>query len=191
MPAEQRLQFVVKAGYLRSSFLFQQRVEVAASSAVHQFHGNLQLRLFDRLEVDELFDLLKIIAARIDGLALERADDTRREKPLRIDELLHPRLDWLRHLRRGGRAIVSREFQSLPLRGIVARGHVDSAERFACANGMGDHGRRCRAFAEQWRQPVRAENFRRGEGEFPAEETRVVAEYNGRLAPMNRRLPVL
>src|ERR1043165_8680118 len=56
MPPEKGIQFIMKNRQLRPS-LFQQRVQVPATGAVHELHGNLELRLSNRMEVDQLPEL--------------------------------------------------------------------------------------------------------------------------------------
>ena len=100
------------------------------------------------------------------------------------------RFNLLRHVGRGGRAVERGKFQALILRRIVAGGQVDAANRLAMTDGVRDDGRGRVAVAEQGCDAVCRENFRCGQGKFASEKTRVVAENQNRLAPVNFRFPI-
>src|SRR5450756_3146013 len=67
--AKQRVVLVMETGDLDTAIL-QQGVEIAATRAIHQLDGELHLRLFDDVKLDELFERLEIFRQRINLLAL-------------------------------------------------------------------------------------------------------------------------
>ena len=174
--AEERVQLVVEGRDLRAAVLGEERVEVAAPGAIHQLDGDLELRVPDDVEVDELANLLKVVGLRVNGLAGERADDGGLEGPAGGLALRDVRLDLLRHLRRGRRAVVSGELEALILRRVVAGGHVDAADGLADADGVRDDGRGGVALAKEAGETVGGKHLGDGEAELASEEAGVVTD---------------
>src|SRR5664280_765453 len=189
MPAEQRIQFVVKQRDLRADF-FEQHVEITVAGAVTQINGDFQFRFFKNGKFKEFVKLFEIRRLRIDFLVGERAKLRRVKSPMRRLQFYDIRLDLLRQIGRGRRAVERGKFQALILGGIVAGGHVDAANRLAMTDGVRDDGRGRVAIAEQGFNAVGRKNFGGGEGKFASEKTRVVAENQNRLAPVNFRFPI-
>src|SRR5207249_9140313 len=74
------------------------------------------------------------------------------------------------------------KFQALILRRVVARGHVDPANRLAVANRVSDNWRGGVAVAEQRDEAAGGEHFSGRKGKFPAQKARVVAHNHDGLA---------
>ena len=134
--------------------------------------------------------LFEIGGLRIDFLAGERAKLRRVKSPMRRLQFYDVRFNLFCHVRRGRRAVERGKFQALILGGIVAGGHVDAANRLAMTDGVRDDRRGRVAIAEQRFDAVGRKNFGGGEGKFASEKTRVMAENQNRLAPVNFRFPV-
>ncbi len=172
MPAEERVQFVVEDGDFRAGF-FQQRVEVAAARAIHEFDGNFELRLLDGCEVHEFVDLFEVGGLRIERLALIRADDRAFESPVAIHQLGAVLFDAFGDFRISRCAVAGGEFEALIFGGIVARGHIDAADGFSRADVVRDDGRGRVAIAEQGIEAVAGENLGDRQRKLFAQEARV------------------
>ena len=107
---------------------------------------------------------LKMRRLRVESFAGERADHRRRKSPIRGRELPDLRFNLLGDFRRRRRPIARRKFEALIFRRIMTGGHVDAADGFADANGVGDHRRRCGAIAQQRLQAVMRQHFGREPG---------------------------
>ena len=181
MPAEERIEFVVKADDFCAG-LFEQHIEITAPGSIHQFHRDFEPGLSDGGEINQPAQLFEVGRLRIQSFAGERADHHGREAPVAREELRNVRFNLLGDLRRGRRAVVRGEFQALILSRVVARGHIDPANRLAVANRVSDHRRGRVAIAQQRDEAAGGEHFGGREGEFPAQKTGVVAHNYRRLA---------
>src|SRR5439155_17631490 len=112
MPAEQRIQFVVKARDLRSGF-FEQGVEIAAAGAVHQLDGEGEPGLVDGGKINQFSELFEIGRLWIKGLALKRSDDRRLKVPILPDESREVCLNLFGDFGCRGRAVVRGKLQAL------------------------------------------------------------------------------
>src|SRR6185503_15029034 len=83
---------------------------------------------------------------------------------------------------RGRSAVVRGQLQALILRRVMARRHVDPANRMAFTNRVSDDGRGRVAVAEQRNETIGGEHFGGCQGKLAAQKTGVVAKNHDRLA---------
>src|SRR5207237_10931776 len=96
------------------------------------------------------------------------ANDRAFEGPILRLQSRDVRFDLFCDVGGGGRAVARGKFQPLILRRVVARRHVDAAQRFSATNGVSDDRRGGVALAEQGSQAVGGGNFGGSEGKFAA-----------------------
>ena len=169
MTAKKSVGIIVKNRQARSR-LAQQRVKVAPSATVHQIDDNFQPGLPDHRKVRQLFDPLEIGRLRIKGRAFKSPGNRPAKSPVSFLQPGHGGLDLPGHLWNRARPVMQRKLEPRILRRIMARGDIDPANRFALSNGQGEDRRRRVAVAEQRRQAICAQHFRRRQRRIPAPE---------------------
>ena len=166
-----------------NSFLGEDAVEVARTTAVQRIADDFQFCIAQNREVNQFAQSREIRPARVDHL-LAVAFSLACGGWGRRSERCGPRLDILRYFRQCGAAIGGGKFQPVIFRGVVAGGEIDCAVSFLAQDFIGDSGRGSGARAEKYAHAVRAQHVAGQPRKLFGKETGIVADdQDGRLRP--------
>ena len=177
--SEERVAMTVENGY-RAARVPKNGIEIIPPRAVEQVHGDLELRLSDRFEVDLLSQVIKVGFAQV--RVLDKAlfpglrERHHRDGRVLFKQSVCPRLNIFCRIRQRRAAPGRRELEAVVFGRIVACREIDAAAGFTPDDLIGNDGRRNIPVGEEGAYPVRSQDHNGLRCESLGQEAGVVAD---------------